>query len=210
MTSSNQVAIDKRIEIIASKCYEANKAYCESIGDTSQVSWAEATQSQRMSSISGVYWRLSNLNAPAGAQHDKWMADKLAEGWVYGEVKDEVKKTHHCLIPYDQLPEVQRKKDDIFVDTVKKMIKKTFTLGEFRVGIYFNVGGHPAVDSIKRAAANQIDYLESQKKLVDKSSPLAGEIFRLLAHAQTLTEDAAMNGVKAVTKDIVDVTLFEY
>lgn len=69
------------------------------------------------------------------------------------------------------------------------------TLGEYRVGITFNPGGNQKVNEIKRAAADLIDYLENLKK---EAWP---EKLRLIAHAQTLIEDAAMNGVKAVTKE---------
>jgi hypothetical protein len=36
------------------------------------------------------------------------MADKIADGWVYGE-KDEMLKTHHCIVA-KKLPEFNRKK----------------------------------------------------------------------------------------------------
>lgn len=67
------------------------------------------------------------------------------------------------------------------------------TLGEYRVGLSFNPGGSKEVDVIKKIAANFIDVLQSK---------LTGdpEKDRLIIHAQHLIEDAAMNGVKAVTK----------
>jgi uncharacterized protein YodC (DUF2158 family) len=50
------------------------------------------------------------------------MKEKIAEGWVYGETKDSEKKTHPCLVSYDELPEFQKKKDALFcaiVDSLK-------------------------------------------------------------------------------------------
>jgi hypothetical protein len=38
---------------------------------------------------------------------------------VYGEVKDAVAKTHPCMVPYDDLPEFQRKKDALFLAIVR-------------------------------------------------------------------------------------------
>jgi hypothetical protein len=29
------------------------------------------------------------------------MADKIADGWVYGEEKDEMLKTHHCIVAFE-------------------------------------------------------------------------------------------------------------
>jgi|ERR1044072_3709428 hypothetical protein len=105
---------------IAKICHEANRAYCVGIGDHSQKSWEEAEQYQRESAVKGVQFRLNNPTAPQSAQHDAWAKDKLADGWVYGEVKDPITKTHPCLVTYDQLPEEQRRKDALFqavVDT---------------------------------------------------------------------------------------------
>ena len=45
--------------------------------------------------------------------HDNWMKFRLEEGWVYGPVKDVEAKTHPDLVPYDELPEVERAKDDM-------------------------------------------------------------------------------------------------
>lgn len=35
------------------------------------------------------------------------MANKIADGWKYGEAKDPEAKTHPCLVPFDKLPEFQ-------------------------------------------------------------------------------------------------------
>jgi hypothetical protein len=51
--------------------------------------------------------------------HENWTKDKVADGWVYGEVKDAAAKTHPCLVPYDQLPANQRFKDSLFLLTVQ-------------------------------------------------------------------------------------------
>jgi len=39
------------------------------------------------------------------------MADKEADGWVYGVIKDPAAKTHPCMVPFEQLPAEQRAKD---------------------------------------------------------------------------------------------------
>ena len=101
-------------EQIAKVCHEANRAFCETIGDNSQKPWAEAEEWQRISAIKGVQWRMENLFAPDSSQHEKWMADKLADGWVYGEVKDATAKTHPCLVPFEELPHNQQLKDYLF------------------------------------------------------------------------------------------------
>lgn len=105
--------------MIARVCHEANRAWCEANGDKTQKTWDEATSDQRESCIKGVEFRLANLSAPASAQHEAWMADKIAKGWKHGNTKSEVKKTHPCLVPYKELPFEQKVKDGIFTATVK-------------------------------------------------------------------------------------------
>ncbi len=79
----------------------------------------------------------------------------------------------------------------------------TLSLGEMRVGISFNPGGHEQVNEIKRRAAELIDYVESQRPPKDQEQKFVGhhnEVNRLISLAQTHLEDAAMWAVKAVTK----------
>ena len=106
-------------ECIAAICHEVNRALCEAYGDMSQKPWNEADQWQRDSAIKGVQFAIDNPNAPASAQHDAWMSDKIADGWIPGPVKDSAKKIHPCLVPYDQLPVSQRVKDYAFKAVVK-------------------------------------------------------------------------------------------
>lgn len=104
----------KTIMEIARVCHEANREWCALNGDHSQPRWDEAPDWQAYSAISGVDWALSHPDAPASAQHEAWMATKVAEGWVYGDTKDAEKKTHPCLVPFDELPLFQQKKDRLF------------------------------------------------------------------------------------------------
>ena len=111
-----------KVTFIAQACHEANKVWCESVGDYSQKHWHEAEEWQRESAIKGVEFAINNPDAPDSAQHEAWMQDKIEQGWVYGEVKDSEKKTHPCIVPFEQLPEFQQKKDKLFrsiVNTLK-------------------------------------------------------------------------------------------
>ena len=110
-----------KIEHIAKVCHQANKAWCEENGDFTQCNWEEATQWQRYSAIIGVEFRLNNPDAPESALHDAWLAVKVADGWKYGEVKDPEAKTHPCIVPYNELPEFQRKKDALFLAIVDSL-----------------------------------------------------------------------------------------
>lgn len=114
--------MENKIEYIAKACHEANRVWCQANGDNSQEHWQDAEQWQRDSAIAGVKFRLDNPNAAKSAQHDAWSADKIKDGWIFGDIKDAVAKTHPCLIPFNELPEFQQKKDALFcaiVDALK-------------------------------------------------------------------------------------------
>jgi len=114
--------MENKVEFIAKACHEANRVWCQANGDDTQKHWQDAEQWQRDSAIKGVEFRISNPEAGKDAQHNAWMADKVNDGWVFGEVKDAEKKTHPCIVPFEQLPEFQQKKDALFcaiVDSLK-------------------------------------------------------------------------------------------
>lgn len=99
---------------IARICHEANRALCTAHGDASQLPWEEAAQWQKDSAIKGVEYALANPDATGADQHGAWLRDKLANGWVYGPVKDAEKKTHPCIVSYVDLPLFQQAKDHLF------------------------------------------------------------------------------------------------
>lgn len=43
--------------------------------------------------------------------HEVWARERLADGWTYGPSRDDVRKEHPCLVPYDELPESEKKYD---------------------------------------------------------------------------------------------------
>ena len=99
---------------IARVCHEANRAWCEANGDFSQPNWEAAPDWQKESAMNGVAFHRANPDAGDSASHDNWMAEKVAAGWVYGEVKDPDAKTHPCIVPFGELPRHQQIKDAIF------------------------------------------------------------------------------------------------
>lgn len=98
---------------LAKLCHEVNRAYCKSLGDDSQLPWDEISDNIKESTIQGVLNHLSDDLTPEQS-HEQWMKYKLEQGWTYGEIKDESKKTHPCIIPYKELPLEQKAKDYIF------------------------------------------------------------------------------------------------
>lgn len=113
--------VDINIEIIACAAHNANMAYILGTGGTWEPAWDEAEEWRRESSRAGVKTVLENPDLTAEEIHAKWVEYKTAEGWVYGEVKDSEAKTHPCLLPWNELPEVEREKDYIFKAVVRDL-----------------------------------------------------------------------------------------
>jgi len=188
--------------MIAMVCHAANRAWCQANGDDSQKSWDAAEDWQRASAIAGVMFRIDNPSSGDDAQHNAWMADKVQDGWVYGDVKDGDKKTHPCLVPFNQLPEFQKKKDALFCATVDALLPsidtgtRSLTFGERAVGLNFNhaTGNtHDQVHENKVAIAKVIDII---------GDPSADEVRR--SYMYNILRTAAINGLiaanMAVTK----------
>ncbi len=47
----------------------------------------------------------SELLTMAKQEHERWMHEKIEEGWAYAPVRNDDKKLHDCLVPWDQLSE---------------------------------------------------------------------------------------------------------
>ena len=96
---------------IAKVVHEAIRAWQASNGQTPAPPWSRAPKWMKDSSATSVAWRLANPNASPSAQHDQWLAQKKADGWKFGKVKDAKKKTHPMMVAYGQLPEFEKRKD---------------------------------------------------------------------------------------------------
>jgi RyR domain. len=95
---------------IARMAHETMRAYAQTIGEAPMPAWEEAPDWMVTSTKAAVEFRLANPHAPASAQHDQWMAERLGQGWRYGKVKDAQAKTHPSLVSYRRLSVAERRK----------------------------------------------------------------------------------------------------
>lgn len=78
--------------------------------------WDLATDDQQTTFIDGVRFHLENPELTPKETHDWWMQDKAAKGWMYGPVKNEAAKQHPSMVPYEELSELERGKDVVFIE----------------------------------------------------------------------------------------------
>jgi ryanodine receptor 2 len=61
--------------------------------------------------------------------HEVWAETRIAQGWTYGEQRNDALKTHPCLIPYEDLPEEEKVYDrNTSIGTLKLILKLGFTI----------------------------------------------------------------------------------
>lgn len=110
------------IEKIARVTHEVNRAIqISQLDPAPSLSWDDAPEWQRESARQGVFSALAGSTPEQ--LHESWLRFKTDDGWSYGEVKDEVAKTHPCFVPYEELPPDQRLKDYVFQAVVTSMNK---------------------------------------------------------------------------------------
>lgn len=103
----------------ARAAHEANRVLCLALGDTSQPKWEDAPEWQRESALKGVQMIVDDPTTTPEQSHEGWLDEKRRTGWKYGPVKNPDLKEHPCFVPYSELPESQRLKDDMFGAVVR-------------------------------------------------------------------------------------------
>lgn len=61
--------------------------------------------------------------------HEVWAQSRISQGWTYGPERNDALKHHPCLVPYEDLPEVEKDYDrDTALGTLKLICKLGFTI----------------------------------------------------------------------------------
>ena len=95
--------------------YETKKTYIPKPVDTSDVQLSEELEMlvEQMS---------KNV-------HDVWAETRIAQGWTYGEQRDDAQKKHPCLVPYEELPDSEKEYDrNTSIGTLKLILKLGFKI----------------------------------------------------------------------------------
>jgi ryanodine receptor 2 len=61
--------------------------------------------------------------------HEVWARNRMEQGWTYGEERNDELKHHPCLVPYEELPEIEKDYDrDTALGTLKLICKFGFKI----------------------------------------------------------------------------------
>lgn len=69
------------------------------------------------------------VEAMAKNVHEVWSQGRMAQGWTYGEERDDLNKKHPCLVPYEELPESEKEYDrNTSLETLKFIIQAGYKI----------------------------------------------------------------------------------
>lgn len=63
------------------------------------------------------------IETMAWVEHLRWSWEKRLNGWIFGSIKDDIKKTHPSLMPYEELDESEKEKDRELVRLIPSLLK---------------------------------------------------------------------------------------
>lgn len=63
--------------------------------------------------------------------HEVWAQNRIREGWSLGPYRNDELKTHPCLVPYEDLPEVEKAYDrNTAMETLKLIVSLGFKISK--------------------------------------------------------------------------------
>jgi class 3 adenylate cyclase len=65
----------------------------------------------------------AQLEDLSNREHQRWVAERESQGWSYGPVRENNRKEHPSLVPWEKLPESEKQKDRDAVANVPELIE---------------------------------------------------------------------------------------
>ena len=68
--------------------------------------------------------------------HDIWAQGRIAEGWTYGEKRDDKLKQTPCLVPYSELSETEKEYDrKTALETIKLIVALGYKVEKYTTNL---------------------------------------------------------------------------
>lgn len=103
-----------QIEKIAQTAHSANRTWSHIHGDFSQGPWIEQSAEYRRMMRHGVLAQLKDPERSPEENHNAWKQAVEADGWTWGPKRDEALRKNPAIVPWEDLPVEQRRKNAMF------------------------------------------------------------------------------------------------
>lgn len=74
------------------------------------------------SQIVPLIFTSEEIEVLAKMEHERWMEEKIRDGWTFGSVSDHERKIHNCLVPWEELREYEKEKDREMVRNIPEIL----------------------------------------------------------------------------------------
>lgn len=108
---------------IAIASHEANKMWHNVNGLLSTDGWEKMQEWEKEDEAVKVMVAEANPDQTASEAHAAWMNKKIEDGWVLGDVKDSVAKTHPSLVSFSDLPPYKAKNRTVIFGVMRVLLQ---------------------------------------------------------------------------------------
>ncbi len=115
--------VSDRAKIFTAKvAHQVNQAIRDFYGEDALPDWDKSSEELRNRGVIGVEQIIAKPETTPKEIHEIWISNMAKDGWRLGPVHDGVKKTHPNMCAYEELDDVQKLKDIIYITVVKTMV----------------------------------------------------------------------------------------
>ena len=135
-----------------------------------------------------LYLSKSDIETMAKLEHERWAWEKRLNGWTYAPVRNNKNKKHNCLVPYNELSELEKEKDRDQVKLYPILLK----------AIHYEI--HP----LSPEQSKNISYIPQQKKLLDETRlKIEKAQEELVENAQLINENKNLQNINGQLSVII-------
>lgn len=109
---------------IARVAVEVLHDFSVSQGNAITTLWDECTDEHKARALADVEAYLGDELLPASHSHTTWRNARISDGWTYGPVYDAEAKTDPKIVPFTDLPALDKMKASIFRGVVRAIARE--------------------------------------------------------------------------------------